>query len=777
MTSPKSEHEKIDPVRGAEFLDRAIYQSPELECDLVLKGGITSGVVYPPAILSLARSYRFRSIGGASAGAIGAAAAAAAEFGRESEVKNSGFVGLRRMQDQLFTEGFLFKLLQPSKETAPLFEFLLGLRRHVDADGKVEPTAPEKEGASVSGKPTSTSGASAKVRPRWFVIGRWVFRVSTLLRKNATVELRRGRDTGTLIGLCLMIPLLVPVVLLGSPRAGELTSFGLAWGWVLASALVIGVIARFVGGLVGGGLGLKKVYDKLASPGESSFGFCRGSAGTSPPGAHPQLIDWMSRSLNELAGLPAKGPPLTIGMLRGKTVREEGAPEPRNVSIEFKMVTTNLSHGRPYVLPFSGHGSPRTPEGAVSPPAIVDSPSPEEGPTARDKPLLIFDEKDMEMLFPSEVVEHLRTTKFVVKNARLPQGFFALPTGDDLPVVVATRLSLSFPVLLSAVRLYTIRPEAFHAMRAKRPKNQKVDAPTVDHQFDREDLEENWFSDGGIAVNFPLSIFDAWLPTRPTFGINLADAPLASLLPQPPVKDEHAERVAKAESSSSHDQAERSPVAKPESVILPRPRDHEFILPRPAPIEGFVPFFLAILDTARSYRDNTQMGLASYRERVAQVYLEPNEGGLNLDMPEDIIKRIGDKGAKAAGLFIDKFDFDQHRWVRARLLLSHIERELGRISAHDEDASGLLEDYMQLCAEQLANTGKEAWYRPENAAWCGEAELRMAHLTKMMAHWKASQVDWEASHVDLKRDGQNGNPFFGANVPTPEGLLRVTPDL
>ncbi|HDX0915153.1 TPA: patatin-like phospholipase family protein, partial [Stenotrophomonas maltophilia] len=42
-------------------------------CDLVMKGGITSGIVYPNAVLALAREYRFKSIGGTSAGAIAAA--------------------------------------------------------------------------------------------------------------------------------------------------------------------------------------------------------------------------------------------------------------------------------------------------------------------------------------------------------------------------------------------------------------------------------------------------------------------------------------------------------------------------------------------------------------------------------------------------------------------------------------------------------------------------------------------------------------------------------
>ena len=39
-------------------------------CDIVMKGGITSGVVYPPAICRLAEHYHFKNIGGTSAGAI-----------------------------------------------------------------------------------------------------------------------------------------------------------------------------------------------------------------------------------------------------------------------------------------------------------------------------------------------------------------------------------------------------------------------------------------------------------------------------------------------------------------------------------------------------------------------------------------------------------------------------------------------------------------------------------------------------------------------------------
>src|SRR5262249_35943726 len=58
------------------------YTSANRKCDIVMKGGITSGIVYPRAVSRLAKDYRFQSIGGTSAGAIAAAVTAAAEYSR-----------------------------------------------------------------------------------------------------------------------------------------------------------------------------------------------------------------------------------------------------------------------------------------------------------------------------------------------------------------------------------------------------------------------------------------------------------------------------------------------------------------------------------------------------------------------------------------------------------------------------------------------------------------------------------------------------------------------
>ena len=87
-----------------------------------MKGGITSGVVYPKAIWALAQSFRFRSIGGASAGALAAAATAAAEHGRQSGA-GEGFAGVESLPDWLAGDGGdrLFSFFRPQPKTKALF--------------------------------------------------------------------------------------------------------------------------------------------------------------------------------------------------------------------------------------------------------------------------------------------------------------------------------------------------------------------------------------------------------------------------------------------------------------------------------------------------------------------------------------------------------------------------------------------------------------------------------------------------------------------------------
>lgn len=97
------------------------------ECDIIMKGGITSGVVYPSTVVELAKTYRFRSIGGTSAGAIAAAATAAAEYGRREGM--GGFAKLESLPDWLGRKALngqssLFNLFVPDGATRPLFDVL-----------------------------------------------------------------------------------------------------------------------------------------------------------------------------------------------------------------------------------------------------------------------------------------------------------------------------------------------------------------------------------------------------------------------------------------------------------------------------------------------------------------------------------------------------------------------------------------------------------------------------------------------------------------------------
>jgi hypothetical protein len=117
-----------------------------------------------------------------------------------------------------------------------------------------------------------------------------------------------------------------------------------------------------------------------------------------------------------------------------------------------------------------------------------------------------------ETLFPQYVMEALDKAPPVQPNdpRDLPeyraedeeaerQGYRRLPAAARLPVIVATRLSLSFPLLISAIPLATID----------------------DSQRPAIIFQRQWFTDGGFCSNFPVHLFDAPLPTRPTFALNL----------------------------------------------------------------------------------------------------------------------------------------------------------------------------------------------------------------------------------------------------------------
>ena len=105
------------------------------ECDLVMKGGITSGVVYPYAITQLASTYRLRSIGGASAGAIAATLAASAEYRRQSGGEMKGFEEIEKAAGEI--GDILMGLFQPSPALRPLYNMLIANLQAKTRTGKL----------------------------------------------------------------------------------------------------------------------------------------------------------------------------------------------------------------------------------------------------------------------------------------------------------------------------------------------------------------------------------------------------------------------------------------------------------------------------------------------------------------------------------------------------------------------------------------------------------------------------------------------------------------
>lgn len=495
------------------------FAAPDRECDLIMKGGVTSGVVYPYAILELARKYRFRSIGGTSAGAIAAAFAAAAEYARTVRGDPDGF---RRLQARCETlPDILGKLFQPTPRYQPLMRYLL----------------------------RSQAGQGP---------GRWLWNL--------------------------------PLIFWGSSIAG------LAVGAVLLAALGAGAMGVVLGALVGMvvsiGLRLALLAGGMKSNG---FGMCPGL--TQPGGEGPALTDWLHASLQEIAfGDPAHPKPLTFGDLQG-----DGGPN----AIRLKMVTTNLSQHRPHSLPTLGMQAN-------------------------------YSEADWRSLFPETVLAFLGKRRSKGRDSRYP----TFPLEADLPVLIAVRMSLSFPVLFQAVPLWWRDVDHPALLKALDPKARRVEP-----QWRRL-----WFTDGGISSNFPIHMFDAVLPGRPTFALSLEQLP--------PDAPENSHRVLIPSSAS-------------DGIGLPT---YE--------VSSMPAFANGVLGSAKDWQDQLLARMPGQRERIAKVYLTAEEGGLNLTMPRERSQALMRYGQEVGARFAaGAFDFNEHRWRRALVAYEQLEKTVGALDS------------------------------------------------------------------------------------------------
>ena len=281
------------PELRAEVENGPWPSDPEEVCDLVMKGGVASGVVYPGAILALAKRYRFRNVGGTSAGAIAATVTAASELGRR-EGKDGGFERLRELADAICEPGRVLGLFQPRPATKRVFE--LGVRM-MDAKAK---------------------GAGAR-------------------RRVVADSLKR---------LWLPMGLLAATWLAAVSVAGYALFLWLGWwsalAWpVLAIAAVVGVAFLAAGAVTFAVVPPGRALLRTLGDRDAGFGLCPGT--TQPGFEKAALSDWLHEHIQKCAGRAAADPPRTFADLK------DADDDARSISLQ--LMTTDVSAGRPVRLP------------------------------------------------------------------------------------------------------------------------------------------------------------------------------------------------------------------------------------------------------------------------------------------------------------------------------------------------------------------------------------------------------------------------------------------
>ena len=95
--------------------------------------------------------------------------------------------------------------------------------------------------------------------------------------------------------------------------------------------------------------------------------------------------------------------------------------------------------------------------------------------------------------------------------------------------------------------------------------------------------------------------------------------------------------------------------------------------------DGIVGFFSALFDTARNWADTELTAMPGYRDRIVHVSLEEEEGGLNLNMPADVVKKLVERGDEAGATVTNpaSFDWDEHRKTRFRTMMLMLQQGLG----------------------------------------------------------------------------------------------------
>jgi predicted acylesterase/phospholipase RssA len=588
-------------------------------CDLVLTGGVADGVIYPWAILEIARAYRFKNIGGTSVGAIAAALAAAAEYSRRRG-HHSGFNEVLRklpgkLAEKVDGNTRLYSLFQPERSTRRLFELFVGL------------FSPKSETRATS------------------LIGRIVRRIANAAGTpgriaHSVLRAYKARAfVGTLLGVAIAGLLAALWWLCFVTPKSDLT---LASGLALVAGLA--VPCALLGVLLLVGCGILRDAARLVG---NNYGLCRGCRVEGRPDDQKALVEWLHEGIQGAARRRLDEPLTFSDLWKAPAGPIEGPMKPalpvkKPRSIDLRMITTNLTQGRPYQLPLEDDSEP-----------------------------VYFKVKELRPYFPKEVLKHL-----IRNSVSYRPGPFDPPRHPDhvklrelpkgkLPILVAARLSLSFPILFSTVPLWAIdEVPVFDG------ENRKIGTTRA--------MRRCQFSDGGICSNFPIHMFDAAVPDWPTFGISL----------------------------SQGRGGEKHRVWMPDFHHQGRDENrYGFDDGDKPPLRRLLGLFGAIGYSAKDWSDNTTMRMPGVRDRVVRVLLREGQGGLDLRLSHDEIRELAGLGTQAGRALVERFaastpepsrSWREHRWVRFNTFLVALRERVEGLSRAAEKA-----DYSERMSDQI----------------------------------------------------------------------------
>lgn len=388
----------------------------------------------------------------------------------------------------------------------------------------------------------------------------------------------------------------------------------------------------------------QKFFDPIV---ENNFGLCSGTA-PDPGGEGPALTTWLVALIDQIAGMPS-GRHLTFRDLLEAPLPagESGFEIDPARSIDLRMVTTSLTFNRPIEFPLNSK-------------------------------VFAFKPDDLGPFFPQSVIDQMVAAASEIDAPTL-QRDGALPLPNlDLPVVVAARLSLNFPILFSMIPLWA-----------------------VNRHRNEEALERVWFTDGGITSNFPVHRFDSIYPRWPTLALNFQDVE-SDGLPQRRRLRDNGEFIYMNADRKDGTLDLWSSFQRKDSVST---------------LLGLVG---SIFSSAQNWHDNAYLKMPGFRDRVVEIWLAKDEGGLNLTMEKAQVESLIQKGREAGRLLCERYaelpgseamSWRGHRWTRFRAgmaaLVQKVE-ELGDSMGPD----GLVEEEL---VELLSSVGAPPAYKFENA--------------------------------------------------------------